>query len=431
MIKRYSRQIMERIWEEENKFKIWLQIECHSSDAMAKFGYIPKKAALNIRKKSKFSLKRINDLEKNIKHDVLAFLTNLSENIGEDARFLHQGMTSSDIVDTALSIRMKDASEIIIQDIKNLLKVLKSQSMKYKLTPIMGRSHGIHAETTTFGLKLAGFYSEFKRNLERMEKAKNEISTCAISGPVGNYASIDPRVEKYVAKKLNLKIETISTQCIPRDRHAHFFSTLGIIASSIERLSTEIRNLQRTEIREVEEFFSLKQKGSSAMPHKRNPILSENLTGISRYIRGQVIPALENVSLWHERDISHSSVERIIAPDTTIALDFALSRLEKIIKNLKVYPKNMIKNINLLSGVSSSQIILLELTQKGVSRERAYEIVQKASRETFTTKNNFKDSLLKFEECKKNLGKNIIEKIIKNKDYKKNINLVYKRVFNK
>ena len=379
MIPRYARQKMAKIWEQENKFKIWRNIECHASDAMAKFNYIPKSAALEIRKDSKFNVKRIEKLEKKLKHDVVAFLTNLSENIGKSSRFLHQGMTSSDIIDTALSIQLVQSSEIIINDIKSILRTLKRKSFKYKSTPIIGRSHGVHAETTTFGLKLAGYYAEFQRNLTRIENAKKEISTCAISGPVGNYSSIDPKIEQYVANKLKLRVETISTQIIPRDRHAVFFSTIAIIASSVERLATEIRNLQRTEILEVEEFFSIGQKGSSAMPHKRNPILSENITGLSRYVRSLVIPTLENISLWHERDISHSSVERIIAPDATITIDFMLARLEKIINNLVIYPNNMKRNIDILSGLNSSQKILLALIKKGLSREKSYEIVQNAA----------------------------------------------------
>jgi len=431
MIPRYSRPEMSKIWEQENKFKIWVEIECHASDAMAKFGYIPKTAAVNIRKKSKFDIKKIENLEKKLKHDVIAFLTNLSENIGESSRFLHQGMTSSDIIDTAFSVQLVQASNIIINNINNILKTLKKKSLEHKFTPIIGRSHGVHAETTTFGLKLAGHYAEFKRNLLRMKAAKYEISTCAISGPVGNYSSIDPRIEKYVANKLGLRVETISTQIIPRDRHAVFFSTIAITASSIERLATEIRNLQRTEILEVEESFSKDQKGSSAMPHKRNPILSENITGLARYIRGLIIPALENVSLWHERDISHSSVERIIAPDSTIAIDFALARLEKIIKELIVYPNNMKKNIDMLMGLNSSQNILLALTQKGISRERSYKIVQKSAQESWKNKSPFKNSLLKFDDCKNVISEKEIDDILSDTSYKKNLNKMFKRIFKK
>ena len=430
MIPRYSRSQMVKVWNEENKFKIWLDIECHACIKMSELGIIPKQAAQNIKKNAKFNISRISKIEKETKHDVIAFLTNLAENIGEDSRFLHKGMTSSDVIDTALSIQLKQASEIIIEDLKKILKILKKKAYFYKYTPMIGRSHGVHAETITFGLKLAGFYSEFKRNLDRMKVAKNEISICALSGPVGTFANIDPRIEKYVAEKFGLKIEPISTQIIPRDRHAVFFSTLGIIASSIERLATEIRNLQRTEILEVEEFFDTGQKGSSAMPHKKNPILSENLTGISRYIRSNVIPSLENITLWHERDISHSSVERIIGPDTTIAIDFALFRLENILKNLIVNKKRMKENIIKLKGLNNSQEILLALVEQGLSREKAYKIVQKASLDTLSTNKDFSKILQNNKICLKKIGKTKIEKILKNDNYKKNINIIFKRVFN-
>ncbi len=430
MIPRYSRKKMANIWEPLNKFNIWLDIECHACDKMADLGIIPKSAASNIRKKAKFDLDRITELEKKTKHDVIAFLTNVSESVGSDGRFLHQGMTSSDILDTTLSLQLKQAAEIIIEDIKKILDELKIHAIKHKLTPIIGRSHGVHAEVTTFGLKIAGFYAEFKRNLQRMKNAKNEISTCAISGPVGNFSSINPKIEKYVAKKLGLIVEPVSTQIIPRDRHAVFFNTLGVIASSVERIATEIRNLQRTEILEVAEYFDQGQKGSSAMPHKKNPILSENITGIARYIRSVIIPALENVTLWHERDISHSSVERIIAPDSTIATDFILTRLKEIIKNLNIYPDNMKKNIDKYKDVHKSQSILLALTQKNISRERAYEIVQEASKMTMSSNLSFMDSLLKFKECKNNLGKKKISQILKAENYKKEINYIYKRIFN-
>tara|TARA_Y100000590_G_scaffold469450_1_gene657078 strand:- start:1555 stop:2850 length:1296 start_codon:yes stop_codon:yes gene_type:complete len=430
MIPRYSRKKMANIWEPLNKFNIWLDIECHACDKMADLGIIPKSAASNIRKKAKFDLDRISELEKKTKHDVIAFLTNVSESVGSDGRFLHQGMTSSDILDTTLSLQLKQSAEIIIEDIKKILDELKIHAIKHKLTPIIGRSHGVHAEVTTFGLKIAGFYAEFKRNLQRMKNAKNEISTCAISGPVGNFSSINPKIEKYVAKKLGLIVEPVSTQIIPRDRHAVFFNTLGVIASSVERIATEIRNLQRTEILEVAEYFDQDQKGSSAMPHKKNPILSENITGIARYIRSVIIPALENITLWHERDISHSSVERIIAPDSTIATDFILTRLKEIIKNLNIYPDNMKKNIDKYKDVHKSQSILLALTQKNISRERAYEIVQEASKKTMSSNLSFMDSLLKFKECKNNLGKKKISQILKAENYKKEINYIYKRIFN-
>ena len=430
MIPRYSRKEMEEIWELKNKFQIWLDIECHACDKMSDLGLIPKKSSENIRKKAKFDISRIEELELETKHDVVAFLKNLTENIGEDGKFLHQGMTSSDILDTTFSIQLKQASNIIIKDIEKLLISLKQKSLEHKLTPIIGRSHGIHAEKTTFGIKLAGYYAEFKRNLERMRSAQKEISTCALSGPVGNFASIDPKIEEYVANKFGLVIEPISTQVIPRDRHAVFFTTLGVISASIERLVTEIRNLQRTEIREVEEFFSEGQTGSSAMPHKRNPILSENLTGLARYIRANVIPALENVSLWHERDISHSSLERIIAPDSTIVLNFSLNRLNNIIKNLVVYPENMEKNIKKLKGLHASQYVLLALIDKGLDRNKAYRIVQEAANLTMSTEMDFIDSLLQNNECKNNLNKKELENIINGDDYKKNINLIFNRVYN-
>ncbi|MBI29060.1 MAG: Adenylosuccinate lyase [Alphaproteobacteria bacterium MarineAlpha5_Bin11] len=429
MIPRYSRKEMQAIWDPINRFNLFLEIELHACDKMADLGIIPKESAINIRKKAKFKLSRIEEIEKETRHDFLAFLTNISENVGDDSRFIHQGMTSSDVLDTALSIQLSQASDIIIQDIKKILLALKEKSIEHKYTPTMGRSHGVHAEKTTFGLKLASFYSEFKRNLFRMQIAKNEISICALSGPVGTFASIDPRIEQYVAEKFNLMVEPVSSQVIPRDRHASFFSTLAVVASSIERLATELRNLQRTEILEVEEFFHKGQKGSSAMPHKRNPILSENITGISRYIRGMVIPALENVILWHERDISHSSVERIIGPDATTALDFALNRVEYIIKNLVVHKENMKINIEKLKGLNNSQDVLLALTQKGLSREKAYNIVQKAAEEVWDKGTNFQNSLLNITECKKVLNKEEISKIINNEKYKLHINTIYNRIF--
>ena len=429
MIPRYKRKKMAQIWESNNKYNLWLEIECAACDKMAEIGLIPKEAAKNIRKKAKFDIPRIEELEVEIKHDVIAFLTNVSENVGEDSKYIHKGMTSSDIIDTALSIQLKQASEIIIEDINILMTSLKKICFDHKFTPIMGRSHGIHAEKTTFGLKFAGHYAEFKRNLFRMQIAKNEISTCALSGPVGTFGSIDPRIEKHVADKLGLMAEPISTQIIPRDRHAAYFSTLSVVASSIERIATEIRNLQRTEILEVEEYFAINQKGSSAMPHKRNPILSENLVGLARYIRGITIPALENVSLWNERDISHSSAERIIAPDSTMVIDFALHRLNNIIKNLIIYPENMKKNIDKLKGLTSSQYILLALIETGISREESYEIVQNAAMATWSSDISFKESLLKNHECKNKLGEEMISKIINNDDYKKNVHLIFNRIF--
>ena len=339
MIDRYSRKEIKKIWEEKNKYKIWLDVEIAAAQAMEKFNIIPKGVATKVRKKAKINVERIHKIESKVHHDVIAFLTSISEKVGHEARYLHKGITSSDILDTCFNIQLVQSSKILDNDLDNILKVLKNKSLKYKNTICIGRSHGIHAEPITFGLKLASFYEEFKRNKRRLKNAVNEISTCSISGAVGTFANVSPKVEAYVAKKLKLKPEPISTQVIPRDRHAYYFSVLGIIAASIERVSTEIRNLQKTELQEVEEFFDKKQKGSSAMPHKRNPILSENLTGLARMVRSYVTPALENVALWHERDISHSAVERNIGPDSTIALDFALHRLSNVVKNLNVYPK--------------------------------------------------------------------------------------------
>ena len=380
MIPRYSRPAMVRIWEPQTRFKIWFEIEAHACDALAELGVIPKESAKAIWAKgaqANFDVARIDEIERVTKHDVIAFLTYLAEFIGPDARFVHQGMTSSDVLDTCLAVQLQRASDILIDDVDELLAAIKRRAFEHKLTPTIGRSHGIHAEPTTFGLKLAGAYSEFLRTRARLRAARTEISTCAISGAVGTFANINPRVEEHVAKKLGLTVEPVSTQVIPRDRHATFFCALGIAASSIERLATEIRHLQRTEVLEAEEYFSEGQKGSSAMPHKRNPVLTENLTGLARLVRSAVTPALENVALWHERDISHSSVERGIAPDATITLDFALARLTNVVDKLIVYPKNMKKNLDRLGGLIHSQRVLLALTQKGVSREDAYLYVQR------------------------------------------------------
>jgi adenylosuccinate lyase len=380
MIPRYARPEMAQIWTPETRFRIWFEIEAHATDKLAELGVVPKEAAKKIWEKGKdatFDTKRIDEIEAEVKHDVIAFLTHLSEVIGPEARFLHQGMTSSDVLDTCLSIQLVRASDILLTDVEGLLDVLKKRALEHRDTVCIGRSHGIHAEPTTFGLKLASAYAEFRRAYARLLFAKNEIATCAISGAVGTFANIDPSVEIYVAKKLGLNAEPVSTQVIPRDRHAMFFSVLGVIASSIERLATEIRHLQRTEVLEVEEYFSPGQKGSSAMPHKRNPVLTENLTGLARLVRSAVTPALENVALWHERDISHSAVERGIAPDATIHLDFALKRLTGVIDKLVVYPENMKKNLDRLGGLIHSQRVLLALTQKGMSREDAYSAVQR------------------------------------------------------
>ena len=412
MISRYNRPKIEKIWTLENKFKIWTEIEILIAEKLSDIGIIPKIAAKEIRKKAKFNVEEINELEKQTRHDVNAYIDNVSKYIGKHSKYFHNGITSSDIIDTGFSIQLKQTGEIISKELKTLLKNLKSKSLKYKNTAMIGRSHGIHAEPITFGLKLGSFYNEFKRNLKRLEFAIEEISICSISGPVGTYDSIDTRVEKYVANKLKLKSEDVSTQIIPRDRHAFFFSVLGIIASSIERFAVEIRHLQRTELLEVEEKFNPKQKGSSAMPHKRNPVLSENLTGLSRYIRSAVIPSMENVVLWHERDISHSSVERIMAPDISIAMDFSLSRLNEIVTTMKVYPENMKKNLSLLGGLHNSQKILLKLTKKGLSRQEAYSIVQKNAMEAWNNKRNFYDVLKTDNKLLKYLSKEELKNIL-------------------
>jgi len=434
MIERYSRKEMVKIWSQEEKFNIWFQLEAHACDAQAELGVIPKKSAEIIWEKGKFDINKIDDIEKTTKHDVIAFLTNLAEYIGEDARFIHQGMTSSDILDTTLSIQLRNASDILLNDIDKLLKTLKKRSFEHKHTVTIGRSHGIHAEPITFGLKLAGYYAEFKRNKKRLIEAKKEISTCAISGAVGTFAHIDPFVEDYVSKKMDLMPEDVSTQIIPRDRHAMFFSTLAIIASSVERLATEIRHLQRTEVREAEEYFSQGQKGSSAMPHKRNPVLTENLTGLARLVRSSVIPALENVSLWHERDISHSSVERMIAPDATITLDFALQRLNNVIENLLIYPDTMLTNLEKLGGLVHSQQVLLALTQKGASREDAYEMVQENAMKVWETpehkrKNVYKDLLKKDKNVIKYLNETEIDKLFNLDQHFVHVDHIFDRVF--
>jgi len=426
MISRYNRPKIEAVWSNENKFRIWTEIECLIAEQLSNLGTIPKEAAKDIRKNAKFNVDEINEIEKETKHDVIAYINNVSNYIGENSKYFHHGVTSSDIIDTSFSIQLKQSSEIIIEQLKELIAELKKKSSDHKKTIMIGRSHGVHAEPITFGLKMASFYLEFKRNLKRLESALEDVSICAISGPVGTYNSIDPSVEQYVAKKLNLRSEDISTQVIPRDRHAHFFSTLGIIASSIERIAIEIRHLQRTEILEVEEFFNKGQKGSSSMPHKRNPVLSENLTGIARYIRSAVIPSMENVALWHERDISHSSVERIFSPDITIATDFALARLTDVIKNLIVYPNNMLKNIHQLGSLHKSQNILLALTQKGLSREKAYRIVQSSAMKSLKSKEKFEDIILLNDEIKNHLTKEDLNKILYNDNGIANIEWIYK-----
>ena len=436
MIERYSRKQMVDIWSQQEKFNIWFQIEAHACDAQAELGVIPKDSAKIIWEKGQFDIDRIDEIEKTTKHDVIAFLTNLTEYIGEDARFIHQGMTSSDVLDTTLSIQLQKASDILLNDLDLLLKALEKRSIEHKNTVTIGRSHAIHAEPITFGLKLAGYYAEFKRNKKRLLDARKEISTCAISGAVGTFAHIDPYVENYVSKKLDLIPEEISTQIIPRDRHAMFFSILGVIASSVERLATEIRHLQRTEVREVEEFFSEGQKGSSAMPHKRNPVLTENLTGLARLVRSSVVPALENITLWHERDISHSSVERMIAPDATITLDFALHRLTNVVENLLIYPNTMQLNLEKLGGLVHSQQVLLALTQKGASRESAYEMVQSNAMKVWETpeherKNVYKKLLIDDQNVRKFLDESEIEKLFNLEQHFVHVDTIFQRVFSK
>ena len=393
MIPRYTRSEMARIWEPENRYRIWFKIEVLAAEAMAELGVVPKSAVEAIRARGKVEPERIDEIEKTTKHDVIAFLTNVAEHVGEEARFLHQGMTSSDVLDTCFSVQLVQAADILIADIDKLLAALKRRAIEHRATVCIGRSHGIHAEPTTFGVKLLGHFAEFRRDRARLVTARTEVATCAISGPVGTFATVDPRVEAYVAAKLGLTPEPVSTQVIPRDRHAAFFSALAVVASGVERLATEIRHLQRTEVREAEEYFSPGQKGSSSMPHKRNPVLTENLTGLARLVRSAVIPALENVTLWHERDISHSSVERGIGPDATVTLDFALNRLARVVDELVVYPERMTANLETLGGLVFSQRVLLELTQAGLAREAAYEIVQRNAMATWREGGSFLDRL--------------------------------------
>ena len=430
MISRYSRKELVKIWSEENKYKIWLDIEVAAAQAMEKLGQIPKGVSSVVRKKARINVKRIHQIEEQVKHDVIAFLTSVTEKAGIKARYLHQGMTSSDILDTSFNIQLIQSGKIILKDIDSVLKVLKKQSRKYKFTPCMGRSHGIHAEPITFGLKLASFYEEFKRNKTRLSQAIEEVSTCAISGAVGTFANINPNVEKHVAKKLGLKVEPISTQIIPRDRHAFYFSVLGIIAGSVERVAIEIRHLQRTEVSEVQEFFSKNQKGSSAMPHKKNPILSENLTGLSRMVRSAVVPALENIALWHERDISHSSVERNIGPDANITLDFALVRLTNILGNMIVYPKKMLENLNLTKGLIFSQELMLELTRTGLSREKSYKMVQRFAKKCFAENLDLFNVIQSDKYIMSHISQKRLRSIFSYSKHFKNINLIFRRVFN-
>ncbi len=432
MLSRYTRPEMASIWEAQTRFKIWFEIEAHAADALAELGVIPKEAAKTVWARARnvvFDVARIDEIERETKHDVIAFLTHLAEIVGPEARFVHQGMTSSDVLDTCLNVQLTCAADLLIDDIDKVLAALKKRAFEHKMTPTVGRSHGIHAEPVTFGLKLAYAYAEFTRARERLVAARKEVATCAISGAVGTFAQIDPRVEEHVAKAMGLVPEPISTQVIPRDRHAMYFATLGVIAASVERLATEIRHLQRTEVLEAEEFFSEGQKGSSAMPHKRNPVLSENLTGLSRMVRAYVTPAMENVVLWHERDISHSSAERMIAPDATVTLDFALNRLAGLIEKLLIYPENMLKNLDRLGGLIHSQRLLIALTQKGASREDAYKLVQRNAMPVWRGEGDFQKLLKKDPEVKKYLTDSEISEQFDLGYHLKHVDTIFKRVF--
>jgi len=429
MIPRYARPAMSAIWEAENRFRIWFEIEAHACDALVKLGVVPADAAKAVWERGKWEIARIDEIEKETKHDVIAFLTNLAEHIGPEARFVHQGMTSSDVLDTCLSVQLVQATDILIKDIEDVLVACKKRALEHKMTVAMGRSHGIHAEPVTMGLKFAGFYAEFDRNLKRLKTARDEIATCAISGAVGTFANIDPSVEIYVAEKLGLKAEPISTQVIPRDRHAAYFATLGVIASSIERVATEIRHMQRTEVREAEEYFSPGQKGSSAMPHKRNPVLTENLTGLARMVRSYAFPAMENVALWHERDISHSSVERFIGPDATITLDFALARLAGVIDKLVIYKDAVDRNLNMMGGLVFSQRVLLALTQAGVSREDAYTLTQRNAMKVWNEGGNLLDRLKADPDVTAKLKPAQLEPLFDMGYHTKHVDTIFKRVF--
>lgn len=429
MIPRYSRPEMAAIWQPENRYRIWFEIEAHACDAMAELGVVPKEAAKAVWARGKFDAERIDEIEKTTKHDVIAFLTNVAEHVGEEARFLHQGMTSSDVLDTCLAIQLNQAAGILLRDLDELLAVIKRRAMETKNMPCMGRSHGIHAEPITFGLKLATFYAEFSRCKKRLEAAREEIATCAISGAVGTFANIDPKVEEYVAAKMGLRPEPVSTQVIPRDRHAEFFATLAVIASSVEHMATEIRHLQRSEVLEAEEYFSPGQKGSSAMPHKRNPVLSENLCGLARMVRAYAFPALENVALWHERDISHSSVERMIGPDATVTLDFALARLTGLVDKLVVYPENMKKNLEKLGGLVYSQRVLLALTQAGASREESYALVQRNAMKSWESGGDFLSLLLADKEITSRLPADKLKPLFSLDYHTKHVDVIFRRVF--
>lgn len=432
MIPRYSRDEMVSIWSPESKFRIWFEIEAHAASAQAKLGIVPEDAAKVVWEKgenAQFDVERIDEIEREVKHDVIAFLTHLAEFVGPEARFVHQGMTSSDVLDTCLSVQLTRAADLLLADMDKLLAALKKRAYEQKDTITIGRSHGIHAEPTTFGVKLAQAYAEFDRCKKRLEIAREEIATCAISGAVGTFANIDPSVEQYVAEKMGLAIEPVSTQVIPRDRHAMFFAVLGVVASSIERLATEVRHLQRTEVLEAEEFFSKGQKGSSAMPHKRNPVLTENLTGLARIVRGMVTPALENVALWHERDISHSSVERMIGPDATVTLDFALARLTNVVENLVVYPENMKANMDKLGGLHNSQRVLLALTQAGLSREDSYRAVQRNAMKVWRGEGEFAAFLKADEEVSNALSDAQIDDMFDDGYHLKHVDTIFARVF--
>jgi len=433
MIPRYTRPEMAAIWEPQTRYRIWFEIEAHAADAMAELGIIPKDAAQAIWAKGKnatFDIARIDEIEREVKHDVIAFLTHLAEIVGPEARFVHQGMTSSDVLDTCLNVQLVRAADILIADVDKVLAALKRRAFEFKMTPTIGRSHGIHAEPTTFGVKLAYAYAEFTRAKERLQAARKEVATCAISGAVGTFAQVDPRVEAHVAKAMGLAVEPVSTQVIPRDRHAMYFSTLAVVASSMERLATEIRHLQRTEVLEAEEFFSEGQKGSSAMPHKRNPVLTENITGLARMVRAYALPALENVALWHERDISHSSAERMIGPDATVTLDFALNRLAGVIDKLVVYPQNMLKNLDRLGGLVHSQRVLIALTQKGVAREDAYRFVQRNAMKVWRGESADFLALLKADpDVSKALGAKELEACFDLGYHLKHVDTIFQRVF--
>ncbi len=429
MIPRYTRPEMAAVWAPEAKFQIWLEIEAHAMDAQAELGLIPSEAAKAVWERGRFEVARIDEIERETRHDLIAFLTNVAEHVGPEARFLHQGMTSSDVLDTCFAVQLARAADLLIADLDELLAVLRRRALEHKMTLCVGRSHGVHAEPTTFGLKLAGFYAEFARNRARLRAARREVATCAISGAVGTFANIDPAVEAHVAKQMGLQVEPISTQVIPRDRHAFYFAVLGVVASSVERLATEIRHLQRTEVREAEEYFAPGQKGSSAMPHKRNPVLSENLTGLARIVRATVNPALENVALWHERDISHSSVERVIGPDATIALDFALARLAEVVDRLVVYPQAMRENLDRLGGLVFSQRVLLALTQKGMSREDAYRVVQQNAMEAWEGRGAFHDLLSQDKEVSCRLSREEIADLFEAGYHTRHVDTIFKRVF--